>query len=46
VTVLDFSATREYVQAFERAGLDAVARSGLRWQMYPPVRLVTAQKPG
>jgi arsenite methyltransferase len=46
VAVLDFSATREYVRAFERYGLDEVARSGLRWRMYPPVRLVTARKPG
>jgi arsenite methyltransferase len=46
VAVLDFSSTREYVRAFERYGLDEVARSGLRWRMYPPVRLVTARKPG
>jgi SAM-dependent methyltransferase len=46
VAVLDVSATQEYAQAFEGAGLEAVQRSGRRWRMYPPTRLVTARKPG
>lgn len=46
VAVLDLSATQEYAQAFEEAGLEAVQRSGRRWRMYPPTRLVTARKPG
>jgi arsenite methyltransferase len=46
VAVLDLSATQEYVRAFEEAGLEAVQRSGQRWRMYPPTRLVTARKPG
>jgi arsenite methyltransferase len=46
VAVLDLSATQQYAQAFEEAGLEAVQRSGRRWRMYPPPRLVTARKPG
>jgi len=46
VAVLDISATQQYAQTFEEAGLEAVQRSGQRWRMYPPARLVTARKPG
>jgi ubiquinone/menaquinone biosynthesis C-methylase UbiE len=46
VAVLDLRATAEYVLAFEDAGLVDVARSGRRYRMYPPARVVTARKPG
>ena len=43
---LDLRATAEYVLAFEDAGLVEVARSGRSFRMYPPVRVVTARRPG
>jgi SAM-dependent methyltransferase len=46
VAVLDFRATRDVELAFEDAGLVDVRRSGRRLQMYPPVRVVTARRPG
>jgi SAM-dependent methyltransferase len=45
VAILDLRATHAYALAFEDFGLVDVERSGLRWQMYPPVRLVTGRKP-
>ena len=45
VAILDFRATQECAIALEDAGLIDVARWGLRFSMYPPVRLVTARKP-
>jgi SAM-dependent methyltransferase len=46
VAILDFRATEQYANAFEDAGLVDVARSGRSFRMYPPVRVVTARRPG
>jgi arsenite methyltransferase len=46
VAVLDLRATGDYAVAFEDAGLAEVARSGRSFRMYPPVRVVTARRPG
>lgn len=46
VAVLDLRGTGAYVIAFEDAGLADVARSGRSFLMYPPVRVVTARRPG
>jgi arsenite methyltransferase len=45
VALLDLRATGEYVLALEDAGLVDVARSGLSFRMYPPVRVVTGRRP-
>jgi arsenite methyltransferase len=44
--LLDLRATGEYMLALEDAGLVDVARGGRSFRMYPPVRVVTARRPG
>ena len=46
VALLDFQATADYGLALRRAGWQDVKRSGLRFSMFPPVRVVTGHKPG
>ena len=46
VAMLDLRATQQYALALEDAGLVDVARSGRSFRMYPPVRVVTARRPG
>ena len=41
VTLLDFQCTDEYVQTLQALGWHEVKRSGLQFQMFPPVRVVT-----
>lgn len=43
--IVDFIRTAEYARDAAAAGLSEVERSGLRWSVYPPVRVVTARKP-
>lgn len=45
IAILDLRASNEYAIALEDAGLVDVARSGLSFRMYPPVRVVTARRP-
>jgi arsenite methyltransferase len=45
LAVVDFTRTAEYARDAAAAGLSEVDRSGLRWSLYPPVRVVTARKP-
>lgn len=45
VALLDFQATNEYLQTFQLLGWQDVHRSGLQFQMFPPVRVVTGKKP-
>jgi arsenite methyltransferase len=45
LVILDFQATEEYATALRAAGAADVRRSGLRWAMHPPVRVVTAAAP-
>jgi len=42
IVIVDFRATSTYVDALEAAGARSVSRSGLRWAMFPPVRVVAA----
>jgi arsenite methyltransferase len=44
VAILDFRGTGRYAAALAAAGLGNVHRSGRRFGMYPPVRVVTATK--
>ena len=44
VALLDFTGTGQYAQALTEAGLAEVRRSGRRFGMWPPVRVVTAVK--
>lgn len=45
LVIVDFARTAEYARDATAAGLSEVDRSGLRWSVYPPVRVVTARKP-
>jgi arsenite methyltransferase len=45
VALLDFQCTDEYLQTLREMGWQAAKRSGLRFQMFPPVRVVTGKKP-
>ncbi|MFD2416237.1 class I SAM-dependent methyltransferase [Amycolatopsis pigmentata] len=45
LAIVDFTRTAEYARTAADAGLSEVDRSGLRWSIYPPVRVVTARKP-
>ncbi len=45
LALLDFQCTDEYVQTLQDIGWKEVKRSGLKFQMFPPVRVVTAIKP-
>ncbi|MEC7838755.1 MAG: class I SAM-dependent methyltransferase [Chlamydiota bacterium] len=46
IIIVDLQYTREYKTFFNFLGWKKVARSPLRWMMFPPVRIVTAIKPG
>ena len=43
--LLDFQQTGEYVQTLRDLGWRGVQRSGLRFGIFPPVRVVTGTKP-
>ncbi len=45
VALLDFQCTGEYAQTLSALGWSDVKLSGLRFQMFPPVRVVTGRKP-
>jgi arsenite methyltransferase len=45
VALLDFQRTDEYVQTLKGMGWHEVKLSGLQFQMFPPVRVVTGKKP-
>ncbi len=45
VALLDFQRTDEYLQTLKDLGWLEVELSGLRFQMFPPVRVVTGKKP-
>jgi arsenite methyltransferase len=45
VALQDFTATDEYAQALRALGWQNVARSGLNFTLWPPVRIVTGRKP-
>lgn len=45
VALLDFKCTDEYVQTLHELGWHEVKLSGLQFQMFPPVRVVTGKKP-
>ena len=44
VLLCDFQCTAEYVQVLQTSGLAEVRVSGLQFQMFPPVRIVTGKK--
>jgi ubiquinone/menaquinone biosynthesis C-methylase UbiE len=45
VALQDFMATAEYAQTLTQMGWQNVARSGLNFTLWPPVRIVTGRKP-
>jgi len=45
VALLDFQCTDEYVQTLHELGWHQAKLSGLQFQMFPPVRVVTGKKP-
>jgi ubiquinone/menaquinone biosynthesis C-methylase UbiE len=45
VALLDFQCTDEYAQTLHELGWHEVKRSGLQFQMFPPVRVVMGRKP-
>jgi arsenite methyltransferase len=45
VALLDFMHTEEYAQVLRELGWPDAQRTGLRFGMYPPVRVVTGMKP-
>lgn len=45
VALLDFQCTDEYAQTLQALGWHEVKVSGLQFQMFPPVRVVTGRKP-
>lgn len=45
VALLDFQCTDEYVQTLKELGWHEINRSGLYFQMFPPVRVVMGRKP-
>lgn len=46
IAILDIWDTGEYAKTLREAGMREVSRSGLRFDIFPPARLVTARKPG
>lgn len=46
LALLDFRHTADYAATLRAAGLREVRRSGLRFGVFPPVRIVTARKDG
>ena len=45
LALLDFQCTDEYVRTLQALRWQEVKRSGLQFQMFPPVRVVTGKKP-
>jgi arsenite methyltransferase len=45
LVILDFQGTEEYSAVLREAGAVDVRRSGRRWSLHPPVRIVTATAP-
>lgn len=45
LALLDFRHTARYAETLRAAGLASVERSGLRFGIFPPVRIVTGRKP-
>jgi arsenite methyltransferase len=45
VALLDFQHTEEYAKTLQELGWQEVKLSGLQFQMFPPVRIVTGKKP-
>ncbi len=45
IVILDIWDTGEYAKSLREAGMQDVSRSGLRFNIFPPARLVTARKP-
>lgn len=45
IALLDFTATDEYLATFQSLGWKNVQRSGLSFEMVPPVRVVSGRKP-
>lgn len=45
VALVDFQRTDEYAQTLQALGWREVNRSGLKFQMFPPIRVVTGRKP-
>jgi len=45
VALLDFQCTGEYIQVLQELGWHETKLSGLQFQMFPPVRVVTGKKP-
>ena len=44
IAVLDFRYTASYADTLKRSGVDEIRRSGLRFGIFPPVRIVTGAK--
>ncbi|MGD0037544.1 MAG: class I SAM-dependent methyltransferase [Bacteroidota bacterium] len=45
LALLDFQCTAEYAQTLHELGWHEIKLSGLQFQMFPPVRVVTGRKP-
>ena len=45
IALLDFQCTDEYIQTLQELGWHEAKQSGLQYQMFPPVRVVTGKKP-
>jgi len=45
IALLDLQCTYEYIQTLQELGWHEAKRSGLQYQMFPPVRVVTGKKP-
>jgi arsenite methyltransferase len=45
LVILDFQGTEGYAAVLRAAGAVDVRRSGRRWSLHPPVRVVTAAAP-
>ena len=46
LALLDFRHTADYAETLRAAGMVEVRRSGIRFGVFPPVRIVTASKEG
>jgi len=46
IAIIDFQHTREYADYWRKAGIPNAQVSGLSFQMFPPVRVVTGTKSG
>jgi ubiquinone/menaquinone biosynthesis C-methylase UbiE len=45
IALLDYRNTQQYADTLKDLGFERISRSGLRTQMWPPVRVVTGRKP-